>query len=398
MGKPAMSAGSKRRLRASGKALLASLLVHALMLAGALHWSPRARGPGPADQAPIEIEVRTAQPQPAPALQPPAEESPAPTSPPPAGGQRRKPGAPAPALPAPPLPAPAPSAPPLPAPPPSAPAPAPAPEAAAAPALLRMRAAPSFTMDQAAVDRLTRDGVIAPPADALPPAAPVVRKPSFSEKVAALAREDGARANVDQGHVHPLLYDYVRDARKVFTPREEVVELDPRAPNTVGRTFRSWGRTWLRDYQDKLRGVRQADRTAAAPGKHSEAPSTDLLAQYNEVMRAAEKHAEDIACQVCVVLRPGAPPQVMLAHSSGNAEVDRTAVEALERAVARRPQNKDLRPERACYKFSARVYRIPPLPMVGCNFDEVSLTAGCYYPGKQVYKTTVDLESVDYGS
>jgi hypothetical protein len=130
----------------------------------------------------------------------------------------------------------------------------------------------------------------------------------------------------------------------------------------------------------------------------AERGATDVLSHYNRALRAAEKGAEDIVCQVCMVIRPGLPPEVVLAKSSGNKEVDEAAKQAVQRAADGRTLEADVKPQRACYRFAARLYRIPPMPMVGCGFDESTLTAGCYYPGKQVYQLKVSLELVDYGS
>jgi outer membrane biosynthesis protein TonB len=267
------------------------------------------------------------------------------------------------------------------------------------PSLLRMRGpeAPRLALDDATVDRFARDGIITSP-----PVAPANSgtgaarpgKSKWQEKLALLEREGAARKNVAEGKVHPQIFDFMRDAEKVFTPRETVVEKDPRAPNTVGRTVQAWTRGFWSNYLDQLK--RLARDEPAHKSALAETGAPDVIAAYERLLRAAEKGAEDIACQVCLVIRPGLPPEVMLAKSSGNPEIDRAATEALTRASGRRPQDGDLRPQRACYRFAATIARVPPLPIAGCSFDETKLKFGCFYPGKLVYKLRVSLDAVDY--
>jgi hypothetical protein len=340
--------------------------VHGLLVVAVLRVSPRTPAP---PQPAVEIELREtpAPPRPEPAVVGP----PAPLQP--SEPQRRPRQASAPATPV-------------------APTAAPEPAAPSEPAESALpRTPPRLTLDRATIDRFEREGVIS----ATPtPAAPPAKGPSkWQQKLAMVERDQVGRKNVVDGKVHPQVYDFMRDAQKVFAPRESVVEKDPRAPNTVGRSVRMWTRGFFRNYLDQLRKLEQdepARKSLLAEG------GSDVLAEYGRLLRAAEKGAETITCQVCLVIRPGFPPEVVLAKSSNNKEVDDAAVDALQRAAFRRPYEKDLRPERACYTFAATVYRIPPLPIIGCNFDESSLKFGCYYPGKQVYQLKVHLDLVDY--
>ena len=123
----------------------------------------------------------------------------------------------------------------------------------------------------------------------------------------------------------------------------------------------------------------------------------EVLGHYDRLIKGTQTAAEPIACLVCLVVRPGEEPKVVMDGSSGNSEVDRMATEALARASRRWPLDPDVKPQRSCYRFSVTISRIPPLPMVGCGFDEATLTGGCYYPTMKVTKTDVHLESVDYG-
>lgn len=372
-----MATGWARRRKQAG-ALFASLAVHGLLLLVLT----RGRAPVPAPEPPaepLEVEVREIPVQPAPPTWsgPPA--PPAPVAPP-----RERHASPTP----PPAPSARENAPPTPLPPsPTAPT--------EGPSLLRMRE-PNLALDDATLDRFARDGVIAPSPAPAAAGADTAKpgKSKWQEKLAALQEEDFGRKNVAEGKVHPQIFDFMRDAEKVFAPRETVVEKDPRAPNTFGRTMHAWTRGFFRNYLDQLKRLETDEpRHKSALAEHG---APDLLAEYNRLLRAAEKGAEAIACQVCLIIRPGADPEVVLNHSSGSKEIDQAATDAMTRAWRSRPQELDLKPQRACYRFAATIARIPPLPIVGCGFDESTLKVGCYYPGMQVYRLKVSLDSVTY--
>ena len=260
---------------------------------------------------------------------------------------------------------------------------------------LDMRAPPaSLTLDYDAVDRLSRDGVIDRPQLPLGLPGRKPRGPSFGEKVAAMARNDEARRNVERGDVHPQAYDYMRGAQRLFRPDPEVVYRDQRAPNTVGRSLNQWARGAVRAILP-WQTIEELDRERESRDPHRQGPE-DKFRKYNGWTKGTEKAARPMACLVCLVIRPGETASVELAASSGNKEVDRAAVEALERTAQRRPTDPEVRRQRSCYRFSVTVIRIPPVPMVGCSFDEAALTASCYYPTKKMTRTQVHLESVDY--
>jgi outer membrane biosynthesis protein TonB len=263
----------------------------------------------------------------------------------------------------------------------------------AAPAPPR-RPLPGLTPDFGTIDRLTREGVIAPPDPSLAPP-PENKGPSkFAARLAERTRDDAARANVAAGKVQPQLYDFLRDARRGFTPNPAALDADPRAPNTVARSVAQWGkgvremyRGWRRQLDDERRRLDHDPDRRGAP---------DILEHYNRMLESTARAVEPMDCLVCLVVRRDGPPEVVLTASSGNAEVDRAAVEALRRSANTRPVDEDVRPQKTCYRFRATVHRVPPIPIAGCAFDEVALTASCYYPTKKLRKVTVNLESVDY--
>lgn len=373
----------KRARRRRAWAALGSLVVHA-MLALWLWRTPRPAPPSAAST--IEIELQTEP------LSRPAPPSPDLTPAAPAerpAGQPPRPTARGPAAP-------------IAAPPPVAARPSTTPaepadheRATAAPeGTLHMRSGPiALAPDLATLGRFEREGVIT--ATPAPEVTKPARGPTFSERLAARVRDDTARVNVFEGHAHPVLYDFLRDAQRDLRPAEGHLYADTRSPNTVGRTLRSWARDYLRADPAYLLWERAlAARRAAAHGSTLEEAAA--LREYDKMIEDNAASDQAITCRVCLVVATGRPTRVELAESSGNGEMDRASIEALERAVLRRPLDPDVKPQRACYHFAAAIHRLPPLPLVGCGFDETTHTFGCYYPTMRVLRTSVTLDSVDY--
>jgi hypothetical protein len=283
-------------------------------------------------------------------------------------------------------------------------APAERPPEAAAPgrSTLRMRTGPGaldLSLGYDRVDRMTREGVIAPPDPTGVAEGRPSRPPTFSQRLAARVRNDAARANVAKGEVHPQMYDLLRDARKGFRPSLVALERDRRAPNTVGRTLKQWFGGLLRPHVDPEDERQQRPDQSRAPDVLSEQGRAQMRAMggYLGLSSGRTSKIEPMDCVVCVVLRPDTAPEVVLGESSGNAELDNAAVEALKQATDNRAIEEDVPSQKSCYRFRATVQRIPPVPVIGCGFDEVTMSAKCFYPTQKVHKTTVILESVDYG-
>jgi hypothetical protein len=249
-------------------------------------------------------------------------------------------------------------------------------------------------LDGKTMERFERDGVIAP--TVAPESGGRARGASFAERMAGRQRDAQARVNVFDGKVHPQLYDFGRAAERNFKPEEGHIYADSRSPNTVGRALRTWAKELFRADPGYL-SAQRARAAEAARGREGNAlDQADALRRYDQMIEANNIAVEPIACLICVVLKPGAPIKIELRTSSGNGEIDRAAVEAITRVTLRQPLETDVKAQRACYHFSAAVHRIPPLPVAGCGFDEVTRTFSCYYPTMRVLRTSVTLESVDY--
>jgi hypothetical protein len=269
--------------------------------------------------------------------------------------------------------------------------------------LLRMRRGlPSdLALGYDTVDRLVRGGLIAgaPESPAEDPAVGGGHRVGeeagapAGDHIAEMLKRDLARGKVEVGRVHPQLYDYLRDAEARFNPTLALVEQEAGSPD-ARRTVRAW---W-QSYRDSLERLsRPEDRAGRRPFAPEKGRGLPPFSEAGSVARAPSRAAVELACEVCVVVRPNEAPRIELRRSSGSAAFDRMAQDALRRSTDRRPVPADMRPERACYRFAAQIQRRPPSldALVGCSFDEVNLKLSCGYPLKKMFRTSVTLLGVE---
>jgi hypothetical protein len=238
-----------------------------------------------------------------------------------------------------------------------------------------------------------RSRLVGPAPDAQLRATPHTRF-SVDELRAEQERQEDAVANVDRGRVDPVFYDYLRGARARFDTEArrlaEAIKMGPR------EAAAGWKRGFLQRLRDASReGERlEAERRADAPPGGNDRRATDLFAAYNEGRRQAEAGAEVRKAEVCLDVDPGKAIVPSLRRGSGNAALDRLAVDSFTRAIAARPLPDGLRAGLACYEVSISAFRMPPLPMFSCtlDIDEVS----CAWPYKRITKVSGKLLSVDY--
>jgi hypothetical protein len=144
----------------------------------------------------------------------------------------------------------------------------------------------------------------------------------------------------------------------------------------------------LVDYKARLR--RYVRATSERPPRHRTDGSA-ILGHYDRLRRRPAKLAKALSSIVCVHFETN---KVSLDRSSSRPAFDRLAISALKKATALRTPPKDVEHRKACYRFSASFGRVPPLPLVGCNFDEVLLTLRCFYPFKKLMTVSVTLFAV----
>ena len=214
------------------------------------------------------------------------------------------------------------------------------------------------------------------------------RRKSLDEARAEAERRADAEENVRVGRADPLLFDYLRDARKRLTP--EATRIAEALPLGPAETTKGWARGYLQGVADAHAGLfaplRPPDETVGGP-------RPDLLGGYDEANRQAKSGAEQRTAEVCLGVAPNHIVVVTLRRSSGNAALDRLAESAFQSASGARPVTPDLRPGLACYRVRVSAYRVPPLPAVSIDLVHGRII----YPGKRITEVTVELHSLDFG-
>ena len=229
------------------------------------------------------------------------------------------------------------------------------------------------------------EGLLAPVPEG--PALPA-RHRAVAELRAEAERRADAVANVRAGRAHPLLFDLLRNARDRMTP--EATRIAESLPLGVAETTKGWARGYLKGVADAHAGI------APPPGPEDTTGGAgpDLLAGYDEAAHQAESGAEQRSAEVCLGIAPNHAVVATLHRSSGNAALDRLAVESFKLAGDAREVTPDVRPALACYRVAVSAFRMPPIPTVGIDLAKGRII----YPLKRITKVTVELQSVDFGA
>ena len=170
----------------------------------------------------------------------------------------------------------------------------------------------------------TLDQLLGPTPEA--PARPGRRRPLGEARTEAERRAD-AEENVRVGRAHPLLFDFLRNARELLTP--EATRIAESLPLGAAETTKGWARGYLKGVADAHRGTLASPRT---PEETIGGPRPDVLGAYNEAERQAASGAEERTAEVCLGVAPSHAVVATLRRSSGNAALDRLAVDSFEAA------------------------------------------------------------------
>jgi hypothetical protein len=224
--------------------------------------------------------------------------------------------------------------------------------------------------------QLARAGVeLGPPAGAALPGKKPRGESAWTKSMNRRAREEAAKATVAAGKAPPEAFDLLREIERRYQPsRKLVVDL---ARAEAGRS-RTAGR-WLGRY---LGGFLDHDPTEA-----------DRPFERDEAFRRAIGNARlDYAARVCLSFGADGKPTVEVDGGSKIEELDRLARELVLQAADRRPGLGGA--ARACYRFTARLERVPPLPVFFCGLNG-DLRPECLYPLKEIASTSVVLDGVE---
>ncbi len=221
-------------------------------------------------------------------------------------------------------------------------------------------------------------------------------KLSLDELRVAHEREEDAAANVAAGRVDPLLYDYLRGARSRF--QDEAQRIAEAIPIGAGQTVRGWGRGLVARVREAHRNDRTADDVQPDLRDDAAKRRPDLAAAYEENRRQAEAGAEIRRVEICLDVAPGRDTTATLRRGSGNAALDRVALDAFARSVSVRPVPPDARAGRACYEVRTATYRVGPAPGIACDLNFGPHGPTCVWPLKKMTSVTSQLLGVEYAA
>lgn len=283
----------------------------------------------------------------------------------------------------------------------AAPAP-PEPERLLAPEPIRAPAAgappqvapPKIDLSFAALPQAAQQRVTVPPAgeDVERLLVPPADRPRTVDQLRAdFERRAAAIENVRAGRADPLHFDYLRGARERLTP--EATRIAEELPLGPAETVKGWGRGYLGRLGEINRGT--ARDLPESPRDDPFGPRPDVLGGYREMERQAASGAVERTAHVCLGVAPGHDVVVTLRRSSGNAALDRVALDSFRASANARPVAAEVRPGLACYRVRISAYRIPPTPSIGFGWKNGPKVL---YPLKRITEVSVELESLDYGA
>jgi hypothetical protein len=222
-------------------------------------------------------------------------------------------------------------------------------------------------------DQLARAGV---PLAVAPAEAPASSggPTRWQRGLADVQRRQAGRAAIAARKAPAEAFDLLRDMERIYAPSHELVLDLARKHGGRSRNVDRWLGRYLGGFLAKPEGPKDQpfDRTAA-------------------FMRGLEKATVEKAARVCATFRPGGEPAVEMDVPSGIRALDALAVQTVTRAAHRRVEL--VAKTRLCYLFSAKLTRIPPVPVLACGIG--ARGPECIYPLKEVASTKVTLDGVE---
>ena len=202
-----------------------------------------------------------------------------------------------------------------------------------------VRAPPKVDLSFSALPNLAQQRVAsATPGEDLerflaPPPLPAGRPRDVDQLRADFDRRVAAVENVRAGRAHPLHFDYLRGARDRLTA--EATRLAEQLPLGPAESAKGWLRGYLGRVAEVNRGT--ARDLPESPRDDPFGPRPDVLGQYREMGRQAASGAVERTAEVCLGVAPDHAVVVTLRRSSGNAALDRLAIEAFRASADARP-------------------------------------------------------------
>jgi hypothetical protein len=167
----------------------------------------------------------------------------------------------------------------------------------------------------------------------------------------------------------------------------------PNREEIAGSAFKGLRETGRANESTERLADRDAGPRSPAGGTHR-AETDAAPRKLGDGAARAEPVGEDRLQQVCLEVAPGRGPAVALRRGSGNAALDRVALDASTLSAAPRPVPADARTGRACYEVRISAFHAPPGPFVTCGLGRTGVT--CIWPFKRITSVTGRLLSVEY--
>jgi hypothetical protein len=192
-----------------------------------------------------------------------------------------------------------------------------------------------------------------------------------------------ARANQRAGKAPPATFDLWRDLERRFEPTHDLVADIARAEAGRDASASRWFGRYLGGFLEENPDDRQIP-----------------FERHAAVNRALKASAMTFTSRMCVRDGPNGDPIVEAEGGSGVAGLDRIARDLVIQAAQRRAPGAS-GGVRACFQFSARLSRVPPLVtlsgVVICGFGK-GWRPECTYPLKEIVETHVRLDGVELGA
>ncbi len=255
----------------------------------------------------------------------------------------------------------------------------PAPATGSAHEMFAIPSDPAGGVPLPSADQMGRAGLLAPGAGVAAEAPKPKGKSRWTESMDRRSRWARERANAQGGQGPPEAFDMLREIERRYQPsRGMVVDL---VKANAGRA-RDADR-WLGRY---LGGFLDHDPTTV------DQPFERETAYRRAVGNAAlEYHA-----RYCLSFDREGKPIIEADPASGIAGLDKMAEELVQQAAQRRGPGLGTA-SRVCYKFSARLERIPPIPVFACGLT-ADLRPECVWPLKEMASTRVTLDGLDFAA
>ena len=221
------------------------------------------------------------------------------------------------------------------------------------------------------------------------PARPGRRRP-LSELRAEAERRADAEENVRAGRAHPLLFDFLRNARDRLTP--EATRIAESLPLGAAETTKGWARGYLKGVADAHHGAVRA--AARRPTTRWAAPAPTCSAGTTRRNVRRSRGPSSAPPRFAWASRRITPSSRRCADRRGTPRSIAWRSTRSQAAGDARPVTPDVRPALACYRVRVSAYRMPPLPAVGLDLASGRII----YPLKRITKVTVELQSVDFGA